>query len=114
MWSVKKGFDKMKNPPVAAVDFDGTICFTDMTKPYIPKTPIIGEPNIKLIEMLRGMKREGWKILIHTSRWSGEYNWIKKWLDDNDVPYDGIEPHKLKADMYIDDKAWNPFHDNGY
>jgi uncharacterized HAD superfamily protein len=96
-----------KNPPVVGVDFDGTVCIVDMSKPYVPKTEIIGEPNIKLIKMLEGMRKEGWRIIIDSSRWWGDFNWVKDWLDKNNVPYDDIHLGRLKADLYIDDMSIN-------
>lgn len=96
-----------KNPPVVSVDFDGTICFTDISSRYIPKTEIKGEPNIKLIKMLEGMRKEGWKIMIDSSRWWGDYNWVKDWLIKNKAPFDEIRLGGVVADLYINDKAIN-------
>jgi hypothetical protein len=97
-----------KNPPVCSVDFDNTICFTVETERYNPKTEIIGEPNIKLLNMLEGMRKEGWRIVIDSTRWWGDFNSVKAWLDKNKIPYDDIHLGGFKADLYINDKAVNP------
>lgn len=93
-----------RNPPVVSVDFDGTVCLTKLKKKYTTKTTIIGQPNWDLIKMLCGMKREGWKIVINSSRWWGDYNSVKNWLDNAGVPYDDIVLGAFKADLYINDK----------
>ena len=45
---------------IIAVDFDGTLC-TDCF-------PKIGQPNTALIELLKGLRRQGRQIIISTSR----------------------------------------------
>ena len=45
---------------IIAVDFDGTLC-TDCF-------PKIGQPNTALIELLKGLRRQGRQIYMRTSR----------------------------------------------
>lgn len=93
--------------PVCAVDFDGTLCKTNFKEPYIPKTDIQGIPDDKIVNIVKAMKKEGWVIVIHSSRCWSDYNWVKSWLEKNKIPFDDIVLGKFKADCYLDDKALN-------
>jgi capsule biosynthesis phosphatase len=69
------------------------------------------------IDAIKWLKKQGFEIMIFTARASkanneemgGDYldqlKKIKKWLDEYNVPYDGITADKLTAEFYIDDKA---------
>lgn len=106
------------HPPVArkviCVDFDGTL---------FPWGQMYGkaEPFIGAIDFMRKLKREGWTIVIFTSRmsptwWDAEgfdmkkaygeqLGYIKSRLDQFGIPYDRITAEKVPAQFYIDDKA---------
>jgi hypothetical protein len=100
---------KSKNPPVIGVDFDGTLCEIFKTGvPYIPKSDIKEKPNWHVVEAMRRYRRQGCRVVVYTSRWWGDYHWLKKWLDKYDVPYDDIVPGKFKADAFVDDTTVNP------
>ncbi|HRY29410.1 MAG TPA: hypothetical protein P5079_05155 [Elusimicrobiota bacterium] len=100
---------KSARPPVIGVDFDGTLCqIFKSNVPYIPKSVIRGKPNKNVVEACRRYRRSGCRIVVYTSRWWGDYHWLKQWLDKYDVPYDDIVPGKFKADAFIDDTTVNP------
>lgn len=92
---------------IIAIDFDGTI--VESAFPKIGKI----KPNAeRVIKRLFG---EGHKIIIWTCRPINNkgLDEMKKWLDDNDIPYHKINENiedlgmttsnKVCADVYIDD-----------
>lgn len=93
---------------IIAVDLDGTISQKGQWKgdKHFDKV----RPGVK--KALKKLKDKGIKIIIFTVR--GDKQAIKKYLTDNDIPFDyinqsPIQPkgssHKVQADLYIDDKA---------
>jgi hypothetical protein len=77
--------------PVIAVDFDGKICGYAF--------PACGPPNMLTIEVLRQLRAEGWKIIIHSSRVNSEWpepgrrekvEAMVRYLLAHDVPFDEI------------------------
>jgi len=98
----------LKTRPVVAVDFDGTVCNTDFSRPYIPKEEIKDKPNKHVVEYLRKLSKSGWIIIIFSSRWWGDYNVVRDWLKRHNVPYNDIILGRFKADLYIDDKTIRP------
>ena len=99
---------------IFAVDFDGTL--------VEHKFPEMGEPNVRLINKLKKLKRQGHSLVLWTCR-EGEYlteavnfcrafNLIFDSVNDNvpDAPYKNFEnpSRKIFADLYIDDKAILP------
>ena len=60
---------------IIAVDFDGTLC-TDCF-------PKIGQPNTALIELLKGLRRQGRQIILWTCRCGNQLEeaveWCRKW-----------------------------------
>lgn len=96
--------------PVAAVDLDGTIC-----KPG----PFLGPEHFHPVRpgVKKGLERFqqlGYHVLIHTCR--GNVDSVKKFLHDNDLPFDYVNAHpnqpdgtssKPVADVYVDDRAIN-------
>lgn len=93
-----------------AIDFDGTIA---QYKEYQGKC-IFGEPICGAKESIAAMKKNGWYIIIHTTR--SEEGAIKKYLIECGIPFDSINynPKNKKlncsqkkplADIYIDDRA---------
>ncbi|MEK7129127.1 MAG: hypothetical protein AAB858_02130 [Patescibacteria group bacterium] len=68
-------------------------------------------PDYKLLKPITGAKgalkrleKDGWKIIIHTSRGWAEYDTIEKWLTKNKIPFRRIVCGKLFAKYYIDDR----------
>lgn len=104
-----------------AVDFDGTLCADAF--------PEVGEPKALVIDYVKRLAAEGPKIILYTSRENG----TRKLLDEavafckaQEIPLyavneNPVNPHaaeygltpadgrKVYADLYIDDKAVNPF-----
>jgi len=89
-----------------AVDFDGVIAEYDGYK----GSGVLGEPRLDVLEALRELRSEGWKILIHTTR--GEHE-ISGYLAQHGIPFDEINRNsdyktvgpKPVADLYWDDRA---------
>ena len=98
-------------------DLDGTIC-------YAKKGDYANaNPNVKVIDRLKIYKKNGFEIIISTSRNIRTYDGnlgkinvntlpiIIKWLDKHNVPYDEIyvgKPWCGFEGFYIDDKAIRP------
>lgn len=92
-----------------AVDFDGTLC--------VNKFPLIGAPIQSSIDMVKDAHSRDICIIIWTCRDGVYIDKMKTWLKDNGVPYDYINENpecdftkspKIYADLYIDDRAYNP------
>jgi capsule biosynthesis phosphatase len=98
-------------------DLDGTLCWAD-NQDYENATP-----NLKVIEKLRQYQKEGYEIVICTSRNMRTYHGsigkinantlpiILHWLAKHNVPYDEIytaKPWCGFEGFYIDDKAIRP------
>jgi adenylylsulfate kinase len=89
-----------------AVDFDGVIAEYDGYK----GPGVLGEPRLDVIDALRTLRAEGWKIVIHTTRGEQE---IVGYLAQHGIPHDEINRNsdyktqgpKPVADLYWDDRA---------
>ena len=89
-----------------AVDFDGVIAEYDGWK----GPTVLGTPRTDVIEALRELKGEGWKIVIHTTRSEQE---IGEYVRQHGIPCDEINRNsdyknngpKPVADVYWDDRA---------
>ncbi len=69
------------------------------------------------VDAIKWLKKQGFEIMIFTTRASkanseefggnhlDQIKKIKEWLDEYNVPYDGITAEKLAAEFYIDDKT---------
>jgi len=98
----------------AMIDLDGTI--HKYSQGYKDGT-IYDEPYIGARDVIDYLRKNGYEIVIFTTRVSKEnakemgddlenqINQIKDWLDKNDIYYDRITAEKIAADFYIDDKA---------
>ena len=99
------------------IDLDGTITL-DENLPYIDK-----RPNLPLIKKLKHYKKQGFKIIIFTSRamrtYSGDIEQIKAnalpeilaWLERHKIPYDEVVVGKIwcgEGGFYVDDRAIRP------
>jgi len=106
----KNGSDKKR----IMIDLDGTI--HKYSKGW-NGGDIYDPPFEGSIDAIKWLKSQGFEIIIFTTRASkanneemgGDYldqlKKIKEWLDEYNVPYDGITADKLSAEFYIDDKA---------
>lgn len=97
---------------ILAVDFDGTICYSDWPK--------LGDANEELIHKLIVWKKAGNKLILWTCRegsmldeavtWSHEQGLVFDAINDN-LPemkeFYGGNSRKITADYYLDDKAVN-------
>ncbi len=101
------------------------ICFdldnTLVTYPTVPKDYSTVKPIWKMINQLRTMKEDGHTIIIYTARrmetHKGNVGTVMKdigkitfdTLEKYNIPYDELIFGKPIADVYIDDKAVNPY-----
>lgn len=106
----------MKNeyPEIYAVDFDGTL--------NLGMYPVLGEPNIRLINFLIKRRQQGDKVILWTCRegdllksavkycknYGLEFDAINDNLQEN-IKYWNNNSRKVWADHYIDDKNRFPF-----
>jgi adenylylsulfate kinase len=89
-----------------AVDFDGVIAEYDGYK----GAGVLGKPRPDVVEALRVLNGEGWKIVIHTTRGQKE---IAAYLEQHGIPCDEVNRNsdyqtqgpKPVADVYWDDRA---------
>jgi capsule biosynthesis phosphatase len=104
------------------------ICFdldnTLVTYPSIPNDYSTVKPIFSMINLAKKLHSEGHTIIIYTARRMKTHKnnigaVIKdigaitfKTLEDLDIPYDEIIFGKPIADMYIDDRAINPYRNN--
>jgi len=98
-------------------DLDNTL----VTFPQIPNDYSTVKPIYHMIKLLRKLKTEGHIIIIYTARrmltHSGNIGKVIKdvgkqtfdTLENFDIPYDELVFGKPIADIYIDDKAINPY-----
>ena len=95
---------------IIAVDFDGTLCYSNW--------PELGEPNRPLIEYLIDQKRSGNKLILWTCRAGEALEKAVSWCRDHQLEFDAINDNlpeiiemygnnsrKITCDYYIDDKA---------
>jgi len=89
-----------------AVDFDGVLAEYDGWK----GEENLGSPRGDVVSVLRLLRQEGWKIVVHTTR--SELH-IRDYLVKHDIPYDEINHNssymnagsKPVATVYWDDRA---------
>jgi len=110
---------KTKRAPIWAVDFEGTIT----TKRRYPN---IGEPNVSVIELLKMARLRGVRVVLWTCR-EGEHltkalEWCKGYGLEFDavneniseaIEYLGRDTRKVLADIYIDDKSFHLWGEEG-
>jgi hypothetical protein len=97
----------MDKQPTVAIDFDGVIANYDSWG----GASQIGTPRADVIEALKMLRAEGWKIIVHSTRSAEE---IREFLEMNSVPFDEINRNsscetggvKPKATVYWDDRAY--------
>jgi hypothetical protein len=111
-------WDKISKPSMRiCFDLDNTL----VTYPIIPGDYRTVRPITNMIELLRKMKEEGHTIIIHTARRMVTHRHnvgavirdigriTMDTLDEFNIPYDELLFGKPIADMYIDDRAVNPY-----
>ena len=103
---------------IIAVDFDGTLCYSNW--------PELGEPNRPLIEYLQAQQKSGNKLILWTCRAGEALEKAVSWCKDQDLTFDAVNDNlpeviemygnnsrKITCDYYIDDKAVLPAMVNG-
>lgn len=105
----------MSNQKYVCVDLDGTIAHY---KEWVSEDHF-GEPIKGVQDAFAKLHKEGWKIIIFTTR--GNHERIKNYLDKHSIPFDhintnpeqpaGAEDGKPIADAYVDDRGI-PFNGN--
>lgn len=98
---------------IIAVDFDGTLCYSNW--------PELGEPNLPLIDYLIKLQNKGDKIILWTCRsgeplaaaidWCQQHNLYFDAINDNlpeVVEMYGSNSRKITCDLYIDDRSLLP------
>jgi hydroxymethylpyrimidine pyrophosphatase-like HAD family hydrolase len=94
---------------IFTVDFDGTLC-----KHEYPK---IGEPNQKMINFCKEIKKEGHKLILWTCRRDEPLQEAVQWCNEKGIFFDAVNENlpeiiemfggdcrKICADYYIDDR----------
>lgn len=92
--------------PTIAVDFDGVIANYDGWQGQA----VLGSPRADVVSALRQLNREGWKVIIYTTRGVDE---IEVYLLEAGIPFEEInrnsdystQGHKPVATVYWDDRA---------
>lgn len=95
---------------IIAVDFDGTLCYSNW--------PELGEPNRPLIEYLRAQQKSGNKLILWTCRAGEALEKAVSWCKDQDLTFDAVNDNlpeviemygnnsrKITCDYYIDDRV---------
>ncbi|MCR4599082.1 MAG: hypothetical protein K5678_08630 [Acetatifactor sp.] len=103
----------MDNYEIIAVDFDGTLCYSNW--------PALGEPNLSLIEYLKNWKRKGNKLILWTCRAGEALENAVTWCYEQGLMFDAVNDNlpeivekygnnsrKITCDYYIDDRAKLP------
>jgi len=90
---------------VIAVDFDGTITnggeWNEESNPMEPNHAM----KQHLIKEFDGTK--GAFIVVYTARPHIHHEFLRRWLTKYGIPFNAIVCGKVRADVYIDDKAIN-------
>ena len=82
------------------IDIDGTIC---------EEVPVFSKSLVQPIEgavrCINKLHKEGFFIILYTSRGWAEYDMTKNWLNTYNIEYDVLLCGKPLYDVWIDDKA---------
>ena len=97
------------NYKIIAVDFDGTLCYSNW--------PALGEPNRSLIDYLIKEQAAGNKLILWTCRAGQALNDALQWCNEQGLTFDAINDNlpeivelygnnsrKITCDIYIDDR----------
>ncbi len=103
----------MDNYQIIAVDFDGTLCYSDW--------PALGEPNTPLIDFLKIWRERGNKLILWICRAGDALSSALSWCHEQDLEFDAVNDNlpeivakygnnsrKISCDYYIDDRACLP------
>ena len=103
----------MDDYKIIAVDFDGTLCYSNW--------PDLGEPNVRLIEYLKSFRKTGNKLILWTCRAGEALDRAVSWCREHELEFDAVNDNlpeivalygnnsrKITCDYYIDDRAMLP------
>ena len=103
----------MNEYKIIAVDFDGTLCYSDW--------PALGDPNERLISYLRNWRDQGNKLILWTCRAGKALEDAVAWCREQRLEFDAINDNlpeiiemygnnsrKISCDYYIDDRSMLP------
>lgn len=98
-----------RNYQIIAVDFDGTLCYSEW--------PNLGEPNQILIDCLKQWKSNGNKLILWTCRTDEALSNAVEWCRCQGLTFDAVNDNlpeiiadygsnsrKVTCDYYIDDR----------
>ena len=98
------------NYKIIAVDFDGTLCYSNW--------PDLGAPNTALINYLLREKAAGNKLILWTCRAGKALSDATRWCLEQGLTFDAVNDNlpeivefygnnsrKITCDLYIDDKS---------
>lgn len=100
------GMDEAR-PKIIAFDFDGVLATYNG---FVAKDNI-KEPNVEVVRAMETLQKQGYKILIHSTR--GD-EFLKKYCGQFSIPFDyinrhmereGENPGKPIVFVYVDDRA---------
>lgn len=104
----------MSRPIIYAVDFDGTIVENDF--------PNIGKLHEGVRDYILEKHDEGHTIILWTTRQNEKLDEALKFCIENGIPIDYVNENvpwlefdtsdKIFADVYVDDRSYNPFKDD--
>ena len=94
---------------VLIIDIDGVLAVERKFTSYENLVPID-----EAKESIAILKKQGFKIILHTSRYSAEKKETTSWLEANGIEYDEIRFDKPRGIIYVDDrgyrfKGWKSF-----
>ncbi|MDD3663468.1 MAG: hypothetical protein PHT84_06490 [Candidatus Pacebacteria bacterium] len=103
------GITMEKDYEIIAVDFDGTLCYSNW--------PELGEPNQALIAYLKNWKNNGNKLILWTCRIGDALSKAVEWCQNQGLEFDAVNDNlpeiveyygsnsrKITCDYYIDDR----------
>ncbi|ADL52264.1 LNS2 domain-containing protein [Clostridium cellulovorans] len=83
------------------VDIDGVLAIEEANRSYIRLLPVK-----EASEAIKTLKKLGYVIILHTSRFEFEKKVTIDWLKANGFIYDDIKFGKPRGDIYIDDRGY--------
>ncbi len=103
----------MTDYKIIAVDFDGTLCYSNW--------PELGDPNRVLIDQLIKCRESGHKLILWTCRAGEPLEKAVSWCRQQGLVFDAVNDNlpeivslygnnsrKITCDFYIDDRACLP------
>lgn len=89
---------------IIAMDMDGTLCKEVC---WTPEEALRATPNKDVVRLCDELHRNNF-VVIYTARRDELIPATLEWLRLNHVHFQAISNRKMPADVYYDDKAFNP------